>query len=116
MTSIPYGHQSISSTDIEAVVEVLRSEFLTQGPVVPRFEGAVARYCSASRAVAVNSGTSALHIACMALGVHQGDYVWTVANTFVASANCARYCDANVDFVDIDSRTYNISAEHLAEK
>jgi UDP-4-amino-4,6-dideoxy-N-acetyl-beta-L-altrosamine transaminase len=113
---IPYGRQGINQSDIDAVVEVLRSDFLTQGPVVPAFECAVANYCSAQHAVAVNSATSALHIACLALGVGTGDIVWTSPITFVASANCALYCGAEVDFVDIDPRTYNLSVERLAEK
>lgn len=113
---IPYGRQTISDDDIEAVVEVLRSDFLTQGPVVPAFEQAVADYCGAQYAVAVNSATSALHVACLALGVKTGDVVWTSPITFVASANCALYCGARVDFVDIDADTYNLSAARLAEK
>lgn len=113
---IPYGRQSVSETDVEAVVSVLRSDFLTQGPVLPRFESAVATLCNASHAVGVNSATSALHIACLALGVGPGDLVWTVPNTFVASANCALYCGADVDFVDIDPDTWNMSVAHLAEK
>jgi UDP-4-amino-4,6-dideoxy-N-acetyl-beta-L-altrosamine transaminase len=113
---IPYGRQDINQADIDAVVEVLRSDFLTQGPVVPAFEKAVASYCGAQQAVAVNSATSALHIACMALGVGKGDVVWTTPITFVASANCALYCGATVDFVDIDPRTYNLSVDRLAEK
>jgi len=113
---IPYGRQDISEADIQAVVDVLRSEHLTQGPVVPAFETAVAGYCGAPHAVAVNSGTSALHLACLALGVGPGDRVWTSAVTFVASANCARYCGAEVDFVDIDPRTYNLGVEPLARK
>jgi len=113
---IPYGRQDISSADIEAVAEVLRSDFITQGPVVPKFERAVADKCGAKFAVATNSATSALHIACLALGVGKGDLVWTSPITFVASANCARYCGADVDFVDIDPRTYNLSAEALASK
>jgi UDP-4-amino-4,6-dideoxy-N-acetyl-beta-L-altrosamine transaminase len=113
---IPYGRQDISQADIDTVVEVLRSDFLTQGPVVPRFEQAVAQYCGVQHAVAVNSATSSLHIACLALGVGPGDWVWTSPNTFVASANCALYCGAKVDFVDIDSRTYNMSVERLKEK
>ena len=113
---IPYGRQAISQADIEAVVEVLRSDFLTQGPTVPRFEEAVARYCGAHHAVAVNSATSALHIACLALNLGQGDWLWTSPNTFVASANVALYCGAKVDFVDIDPRTYNMSVERLKEK
>jgi len=113
---IPYGRQDINQADIEAVVEVLRSDFLTQGPVIPSFEKAVADYCGAQHAVAVNSATSALHIACLALGVGKGDVVWTTPITFVASANCALYCGATVDFVDIDPRTYNLSVDRLAEK
>ena len=113
---IPYGHQDVSDSDISAVVEVLSSDWLTQGPTVPRFEQAVADYCGASYGIAVNSSTSALHIACLALGVGPGDWVWTSPNTFVASANCALYCGAKVDFVDIDPRTCNISVERLAEK
>lgn len=115
-TMIPYGRQDISEADIQAVVDVLRSDYLTQGPVVPAFEKAVADYCGAQHAVAVNSATSALHIACLALGVGPGDWVWTSPNTFVASANCALYCGAQVDFVDIDPHTYNMSIECLAEK
>ena len=113
---IPYGRQDICKTDIDAVVEVLRSDFLTQGPVVPDFENAVAKYCNAKYAVAVNSATSALHISCLALGVGSGDYVWTSPITFVASANCALYCGAKVDFIDIDPHTYNLSVKRLAEK
>jgi len=116
MAMIPYGRQDISETDIQAVVDVLRSDFLTQGPAVPAFEKAVADYCGAGHAVTVNSATSALHIACLALGVGKGDIVWTSPITFVASANCALYCGADVDFVDIDPRTYNLSTERLAEK
>ncbi len=113
---IPYGRQDISEADIQAVVDVLRSDFLTQGPAVPAFEKAIADYCGAQHAVAVNSATSALHIACLALGVGPGDWVWTSPVTFVASANCALYCGAQVDFVDIDPCTYNLSVERLAEK
>lgn len=113
---IPYGHQNITEADIAAVVKVLRSDHLTQGPAVPEFERAVASSCGATHGVAVNSATSALHIACLALGVGTGDSVWTSPITFVASANCALYCGASVDFVDIDPRTYNISAERLEEK
>ena len=113
---IPYGRQDISQSDIDAVVAVLRSELLTQGPTVPAFECAVADYCGAQHAVAVNSATSALHIACLALGVGQGDVVWTSPITFVASANCALYCGAQIDFVDIDPNTYNLSTAKLAEK
>lgn len=113
---IPYGRQDITDADIEAVVAVLRSDFLTQGPAVPAFEQAIARQVGASHAVASNSATSSLHLACRALGVTAGDTVWTSPVTFVASANCARYCGADVDFVDIDRRSYNMSVEALAEK
>ena len=113
---IPYGRQSISDEDIQAVVEVLRSDWLTQGPAIERFEQAVADYCGAQYAVAVNSATSALHIACLAAGLGPGDTLWTSPNTFVASANCGLYCGAGVDFVDIDPHTYNLSVERLEEK
>ena len=113
---IPYGRQNVSEEDINAVVKVLRSDFLTQGPTVPAFEDAVSKYCGAEHAVAVNSATSALHIACLAIGVGPGDMVWTSPNSFVASSNCALYCGASVDFVDIDPRTYNMSSEFLAVK
>jgi len=113
---IPYGRQDISQADIDAIVEVLRSDYLTQGPVVPGFEKAVVQYCGAEHAVAVNSATSSLHIACLALGLGPGDWLWTSPNTFVASANAALYCGAMVDFVDIDPRTYNMSSDHLKEK
>lgn len=113
---IPYGRQDITEADISAVEQILRSDFLTQGPVVPHFEQALTNYCSANHAVAVNSATSALHIACMALDLGPGDWLWTSPNTFVASANCARYCGAEVDFVDIDPRTYNMSVNSLALK
>lgn len=114
--NIPYGRQSISDEDIAAVVDVLRSDWLTQGPAVPAFEQAVAGYCGAAYAVAVNSATSALHIACLALGVGAGDLVWTSPITFVATANCARYCGADVDFVDVEADTANLCATRLAEK
>lgn len=113
---IPYGRQSITQADIDAVSDVLRSDWLTQGPTVPRFEKALADYCGATHAVAVNSATGALHIACLALGVGEGDLVWTTPITFVASANCARYCGADVDFVDIDPQTANLSPIALASK
>jgi UDP-4-amino-4,6-dideoxy-N-acetyl-beta-L-altrosamine transaminase len=115
-TPIPYGRQSVSQEDIDAVVAVLRSDWLTQGPAVPAFEAAVAKICGAQHAIAVNSATSALHIACLALGVGEGDVVWTVPNTFVASANCALYCGATVDFVDIDNDTLCLSANSLEQK
>ncbi|MCE8040702.1 UDP-4-amino-4,6-dideoxy-N-acetyl-beta-L-altrosamine transaminase [Halomonas daqingensis] len=113
---IPYGRQDIQQQDIEAVLEVLRSDFLTQGPVVPRFEQAVAEKTGATHALAVNSATSALHIACLALGLGEGDWLWTSPITFVASANCGLYCGAKVDFVDIDPRTYNLCPEALEAK
>ena len=113
---IPYGRQHISEEDIQAVVDVLRSDFLTQGPAVPQFESALAEYCGAKHAFAVNSATSALHIACLALGLGAGDYLWTSPITFVASANCALYCGAQVDFVDIDPATYTLCPKALAEK
>ena len=113
---IPYGRQDISQADVDAVVEVLTSDFLTQGPAVPRFEAAVAAVVGAAHAVAVNSATSALHIACMALGLGPGDLLWTVPNTFVASANCGRYCGADVDFVDIDPATFTMCPKALATK
>jgi UDP-4-amino-4,6-dideoxy-N-acetyl-beta-L-altrosamine transaminase len=113
---IPYGRQDISDDDVRAVLEVLRSEFLTQGPVVPRFEQAVAAHCGIPYAVAVNSATSALHIACLALDVGPEDCIWTTPNTFVASANCARYCGAEVDFVDVEPGTWNMSVTALHEK
>ena len=113
---IPYGRQEITQTDIDAVVGVLQSDFLTQGPMVPRFEQSVAQHVGASHALAVNSATSALHIACLALGLGPGDRLWTTPITFVASANCALYCGAEVDFVDIDPRTYNLCTQALALK
>jgi len=113
---IPYGRQDITEADIEAVVAVLRSDWLTQGPMVPRFEAAVAGYTGAGHAVAVNSATSALHIACLALDLGPGDLLWTSPVTFVASANCALYCGADVDFVDIDPRSYNMSPVALEAK
>jgi UDP-4-amino-4,6-dideoxy-N-acetyl-beta-L-altrosamine transaminase len=116
MGTIPYGRQDIDKSDLDAVIAVLQSDFLTQGPIVPIFEKSIADYCGAQYAVAVNSATSALHIACLALGAGKDDIVWTAAITFVASANCALYCGAIVDFVDIDPLTYNISIKRLTEK
>jgi UDP-4-amino-4,6-dideoxy-N-acetyl-beta-L-altrosamine transaminase len=113
---IPYGRHDISNADIQAVVEVLESEWLTQGPWVPRFETSVSDHVSCRHAVAVNSATSALHIACLALGLGPGDWLWTSPITFVASANCGLYCGARVEFVDIDPRTYNLCPDALESK
>ena len=113
---IPYGRQDITREDIDAVIEVLQSNNLTQGPAVPRFEQAVIKHCYAKHALAVNSATSALHIACLALDLGPGDWLWTTPITFVASSNCALYCGAKVDFVDIDPRTYNLCPNALEEK
>lgn len=113
---IYYGKQSIVESDIEAIVSVLHSDFLTQGPAIERFEQRVADYCGAKYAVAVTNATSALHIACKAAGLSYGDILWTSPITFVASANCGRYCGAKVDFVDIDDTTYNMSADELEKK
>jgi len=114
--TIPYGRQEITQADIDCVVEVLKSDYLTQGPMGPRLEASVAGYCGAAHAVAVNSATSALHLACLALGLGAGDWLWTTPVTFVASANCGLYCGAQVDFVDIDPRTYNLCPEALEQK
>ena len=116
ISQIPYGRQTITEDDIQAVVDVLRSPFLTQGPIVPAFEQAVANKVGANHGVAVNSATSALHLACMALGLGPGDRLWTSPITFVASANCGRYCGAIVDFVDIDPLTGLMSMKALREK
>lgn len=116
MSTIPYGRQEITQSDIDVVVEVLKSDFLTQGPMVPKFEARIAEYCGVSHALAVNSATSALHIACLALGLGVGDWLWTSPITFVASANCGLYCGAQIDFVDIDPKTYNMSVQALEEK
>lgn len=113
---IPYGRQEITQADIDAVVDVLQSDFLTQGPMVPRFEQDVAKHVGAEYALAVNSATSALHIACLALGLGPGDRLWTTPITFVASANCGLYCGAEVDFVDIDPHTYNLCPQALERK
>jgi UDP-4-amino-4,6-dideoxy-N-acetyl-beta-L-altrosamine transaminase len=113
---IRYGQQDITQADIDAVVEVMRSVNLTQGPAIPRFEGAVLQHCQARYAIAVNSATSALHIACLALDLGPGDWLWTTPTTFVASANCALYCGARVDFVDIDPHTYNLCPKALEQK
>lgn len=116
MSIIPYGRQDITPEDIAAVVEVLQSDWLTQGPKIPEFEAALASYCGARYAVVVSSATAALHLACIAAGLKEGDRLWTSPITFVASANCGRYCGATVDFVDIDPHTYNLSVSALATK
>lgn len=113
---IKYGRQDVTQDDIEAVNEVLRSDWLTQGPMIPVFEETVSNYCNASFAVATNSSTSALHIACLALGLGDGDILWTCPNTFVASSNAGLYCGANIDFIDCDSETYNIDIKKLEER
>ena len=110
---IPYSRQSIDQQDIQAVVEVLKSKLITQGNVVNKFENSVAKYVNSKYALAVNSGTSALHIACLSLGLSKNDWVWTSPISFVASSNCALYCGAKIDFVDIDLSTYNISIVNL---
>ncbi len=113
---IPYGKHEITKKDISAIEKVLKSKFITQGVHVPKFENSVSSIVSSKYAVAVNSATSALHIACLALGIKKGDLVWTSAISFVASANCAKYCDADVDFLDIDRDTFNISIDLLKIK
>lgn len=113
---IPYGKQMVTEKDINAVVDVLKSDYLTQGPVLPKFEAAVSKKCGADFGVATNSATSSLHIACLALGVVDKSLVWTSAISFVASSNCALYCGSQVDFVDIDPDTFNISAKTLRQK
>ena len=113
---IPYGKQNIDQDDISSVIEVMQSDYLTQGPITPKFEKELSTYCGAKHAVAVVNATSALHLSCLALGVGKGDIVWTSPISFVASANCAKYCGAEVDFVDIDIETYNISIDALQIK
>ena len=113
---IPYGRQSIDNRDIKNVVNVLKSDFLTSGPIVEKFEKEIRKYCNSKFSVSANSATSALHIACLALGLSKGDILWTTPITFVASANCALYCNAKVDFVDIDSKTFNLSVSNLEKK
>jgi UDP-4-amino-4,6-dideoxy-N-acetyl-beta-L-altrosamine transaminase len=113
---IPYGRQSVNQDDINAVVDALKSNFLTQGSKVNEFENNLADYCKATYAKVVNNGTAALHLAYLAIGLKQGDIVWTTPNTFIATANAALYCGAEVDFVDINSKTYNLSLDCLKEK
>ena len=116
MKKIYYASQNINQSDIDSVIDVLKSEFITQGPKLDEFENMVRSKVGATHAVAVNSASSALHLACLALDVGADDWVWTSPNTFVASANCAIHCGANIDFVDIDPKTYNMSIDHLKEK
>lgn len=116
MNQIPYGRQDINEWDIQEVLKVLHSDWLTQGPSIEQFERTVAAYCGAKYAVAVSSATAALHLACLAAGLREGDRLWTSPNTFVASANCARYCGAGVDFVDINEKNYNMDPACLADK
>ncbi|EKD71450.1 MAG: hypothetical protein ACD_46C00181G0015 [uncultured bacterium] len=116
MKFIPYGQHSISHEDIDEISKVLMSEWLTQGPMISKFEEAILAYCNAKYATAVSSATAALHLACLALDLKSGDYLWTSPNTFVASANCALYCGANVDFVDINLKTFNMCTDALEEK
>lgn len=113
---IPYSRQCVSAADVEAVSRVLESDFLTQGPMVPEFERRLAAYCGGAHAVVVSSATAALHVACLGLDLGPGDWLWTSPNSFVASANCARYCGAEVDFVDIDPATRNMCVQRLAHK
>ena len=113
---IPYGRQKISDEDIQEVVKVLKSQYLTQGPVIDQFEKKLSKKLKVNFAVAMNSATSALHIACLSLGLKKGDILWTSPNTFVASANCARYCNADIDFVDIDPKTGLMSINLLEKK
>jgi UDP-4-amino-4,6-dideoxy-N-acetyl-beta-L-altrosamine transaminase len=113
---IPYARQDITKKDIEEVKKILNSNFLTQGPIVPKFEKIISKYCGVNYAVAVNSATSALHISCLALGLGNNDWLWTSPNSFVASANCGLYCGANIDFVDINPKTYNLNISSLIEK
>lgn len=116
MNLIPYGRQDIDQEDINAVIDVLKSDWLTQGPAIGIFEKEISRYCGAKHAVAISSATAALHIACLAAGLGPGDWLWTSPNTFVASANCGLYCGAKVDFVDIDPKSYNIKIDSLKSK
>ena len=113
---IPYARQHISKQDINFVKKILKSEYLTSGPTTIKFEQKVAEYCSAKFAIATNSATSALHIACLSLGLKKGDYAWTSPISFVASSNCALYCGAKIDFIDIDPSTFNICIQALKRK
>ena len=113
---IPYSRQKISNLEIQSVIKVLKSDFLTQGPILPKFENKLKKKVNAKYAVAVNSATSALHIACMSLGIGKGDSVWTSSNTFVASVNCAIYCGADIDLIDIEYKSYNLDIVILENK
>jgi dTDP-4-amino-4,6-dideoxygalactose transaminase len=113
---IPYSKQQIDKDDIKAVVNVLKSDYLTQGSETPAFEKEISDKFKCKYAIAVNNATNALHLACLSLGVKKGDIVWTSTVTFVASANCAKYCQAEIDLVDIDRKTYNISVDALEQK
>ena len=113
---IPYSRQKIDGADISAVIKALKQDFITTGPTIEKFEKAVAKRVKAKFAIATNSATSSLHIACLALGLKKNDWLWTSPNSFVASSNCGLYCNAKIDFVDIDSKTYNLSPEFLATK
>ena len=113
---IPYGKQDINNDDIESLVKILKSDFLTQGPTIPKFEEKISNFCGSSYSVAVTSATAALHLSCIALGLRENDYLWTSPVSFVASANCAIYCGAKVDFVDIDPITYNLDSTLLEKK
>jgi len=112
----PLWKQDINQQDIDAVIKVLQSDYLTQGPQVPLFEQTLIDHSGAEYAVACNSATSALHLACLALELGVGDWLWTTPITFVASANCGLYCGAQVDFVDIDPVTYNLCPKALEQK
>ena len=113
---IPYSRQSINKNDVKNVIKVLKSDYITQGKTVKKFEDKICSIVKSKYAVASNSATSSLHISCLALGLKKNDWLWTSSNTFVASANCGKYCGANVDFVDIDENTFNISIENLKQK
>ena len=116
MKVLPYSRQKIDQTDIKSVIQVLKSDFLTQGSMVPKFEKLVSKKIGSKYAVALNSATSALHVGCMSLNIKKGDIVWTSANSFVASINCAKYLGAKIDLIDIDKDTFNLSTNELKKK